>query len=123
MTPAVIREVGAAALAELYCTPEDLLAIELGLPPSEFYGRPLIEVMLIRQARLAAATGESSLVEAILDRQVGKPKTTSENHNINESYEDACRRIGVEEERRRAAEATPIVNLAPAPNPVWEDLL
>lgn len=119
VTPALVKDIQKAALAEIYCEPDDALAIELGLPPSEFYGRPLIEVMLIRQARRAAVSGESDLVEAILDRLMGKPKTTSENHNINESYEDALTRIGkAEEERRRAAAIDAEVVRAD-----WEDLV
>ena len=124
VTPAVIKEIGAAALAELYAEPGDALAVELGLPPSEFYGRPLVEVMLIRQARNAARTGDMAEVEAILDRQLGKPKTTAENHNITESYEDALNRIGAAEDARRVQEARPIdAEVVPAAREPWEDLI
>ena len=119
VTAAVVKEIGAAALAELYAEPGDLLALELGLPPSEFYGRPLIEVMLVRQARNAARTGDMAEVEAILDRQLGKPKTTSENHHITESYEDALKRIGASEDAARVAAARPIDAVAEP----WEELV
>ena len=111
ITAPLVKEIQAAALAEPYAEPDDLLAVELGLPPSEFYGRPLIEVMLIKQARRAAATGESDLVEAIRDRMEGKPKTTSENHNISESYEDALKRIAQTETASRIANARPITEV------------
>lgn len=123
VTAALVKDIQKAALAELYSEPDDELAIELGLPPSEFYGRPLIEVMLIRQARRAARTGDKDEVEAIRDRLEGKPKTTSENHNITESYEDALTRIGKNEAARRAA--APVIvdaEVVPAREP-WEDLI
>lgn len=113
-TPALIKDLSAAALVETYSEPEDALAIEMGLPPSEFYGRPLIEVMLIRRARYAAKTGDDDVIERILDRELGKPKTTAENHNINESYEDALARIG------KAEKAQPVEAMIVQP---WEDLL
>lgn len=112
MTPVLLNEIGNAALAEPYSEPDDEIAVALGLPPSEFYGRPLAEVMLIRQARHAARSGDTAEVEAILDRRLGKPKTTAENHNINETYEQACQRIAktVEAARvaARVAAATPV---------------
>lgn len=124
VTAALVKDIQKAALAELYSEPGDELAIEMGLPPSEFYGRPLVEVMLVRQARHAARTGDKDEVEAIRDRLEGKPKTTSENHNITESYEDALARIGKAEDARRVASATPIVEaeIVPAREP-WEDLI
>ena len=124
VTAALVKDIQKAALAELYAEPDDELAIELGLPPSEFYGRPLIEVMLVRQARHAARTGDKDEVEAIRDRLEGKPKTTSENHNISESYEDALSRIGKAEDARRAKAATSIVEAeVVAPREPWEDLI
>lgn len=93
LTPTQINDIGAAAIAQPYSEPGDELALELGLPPSEFYGRPLMEVMLIKQARHAAYTGDKDEVEAILDRRLGKPKSIAENHNINETYEGALKRI------------------------------
>ena len=115
-----IVELGAAAVTELYSEPGDDLAIELGLPPSEFYGRPLLEVMLVRQARNAARTGDRDEVEAILDRRLGKPKTTAENHNISETYEEALHRIAEAERSRVLGQALPVpsVPLVPSANPV-----
>jgi hypothetical protein len=43
------------------------------------------EVMVIKKVHAAAVTGDC---EAVLDRILGKPKTSSENVNINGSYED-----------------------------------
>lgn len=123
VTAALVKDIQKAALAELYSEPDDELAVELGLPPSEFYGRPLVEVMLIRQARHAAKTGDKDEIEAIRDRLEGKPKTTSENHNISESYEDALARIGKAEAAR--ASAPPVImdaEVVPAREP-WEDLI
>ncbi len=93
ITPSQINDLGAAALTQLYSHPDDELAIEMGLPPSRFHGMTLIEVMLIRQAENAARSGATDEVEAILDRRLGKPKTTAENHNVNETYEQALSRI------------------------------
>lgn len=119
-TPAVIKNLHTAALAELYSEPDDAFAIEMGLPPSEFYGRPLLEVMAIRRARYAARTGDDDVIERILDRELGKPKTTSENHNINESYADALTRIGDAEAARRVGAAKPIDAQVVES---WEDLV
>lgn len=119
-SPATIKEVHTAALAELYSEPDDAFALEMGLPPSEFYGRTLLEVMAIKRARYAARSGDDDVFERILDRELGKPKTTSENHNINESYDEALNRIGAAEDARRAAAATPIDAQVAEP---WEDLI
>lgn len=121
MTPAVVRDLHTASLAELYAEPEDLLAAELGLPTSEFYGRPLLEVMLIRRARHAAYTGNFVEVESILDRELGKPKTTSENTNVTVSYEQALKNIA-EKERLRAAAAAAVPAEIVTREP-WEDLI
>lgn len=110
LSPEQIKDVGAAAVTELYKEPDDDLALELGLPTSEFYGRPLIEVMLVRQARNAARTGDKDEVEAILDRRLGKPKATVESHSTTETYEQYLERIGKAEEddrRRNAIDVTP----------------
>lgn len=118
--PATIKEVHTAALAELYSEPDDAFAIEMGLPPSEFYGRTLLEVMAIKRARYAARTGDDDVFERILDRELGKPKTTSENTNVNVSYADALTKIGDAEAARKAAAAKPIDAQVVEP---WEDLV
>lgn len=127
MTPAIIKDVHKAALAEAYSEPDDALAIELGLPPSEFYGRTLLEVMLIRRARGAArlAALEPERVDAILDRELGKPKTTSENHNINESYEHALGRIRAQEPPAAAPASVPVDAelVTPPADDAWKDLI
>lgn len=85
---AKIQQIALQALSLPYTDDNDELAIEMGLPPSEFYGRPLIEVMLIKRTRAAARTGDDDKIERTLDRAIGKPKTSSENVNLNGSYED-----------------------------------
>lgn len=85
---AKIQQMAVQALSLPYTDDNDELAIEMGLPPSEFYGRPLIEVMLIKRTRAAARTGDDEKIERTLDRALGKAKTSSENVNLNGSYED-----------------------------------
>lgn len=125
LTPTLMKDIQRAAMVERYAEPGDELAIELGLPPSEFYGRTLAEVMVIKQARRAAATGESELVEAIRDRLEGKPKTTAENVNHNINYESALLDIDAKEKARAAPPASPIIEaevVPPAPAD-WKDLI
>lgn len=91
---AQVSEIAMAAASQPYVSPEDELAVALGLPTSEFYGMTNLEVMLVKQARHAAESGDSAVVDKVLDRLVGKPKLTTESHHIHESYEQALRRIG-----------------------------
>jgi hypothetical protein len=93
-----VSEIALAAASLPYVDPDDVLAESMGLPPrSRFRGMTNLEVMLIRRQEEAAAPGANDGIrESILDRLIGKPKTTSENHNITESYEDACNRIARE---------------------------
>ncbi len=123
LTKTQIQEIGAAALALPYSEPGDALAIELGLQPSEFYGRPLYEVMKIKQAREAARTGDTAIIESIEDRVVGKPKQSVESHSIKETYEEYLARISRED--ALPVRALPIQDaevVAPAADPL-EDLL
>lgn len=94
-TKAQVSEIAMAAASAPYVdsAADDELAISLGLPPSEFYGMTNLEVMLIKQARWAAKSGETEVIDKVLDRLVGKPKQTSENHTITETYEQALQRI------------------------------
>lgn len=108
-TKAQVSEIAMAAASLPYAEPGDELAVELGLPPSEFYGRPILEVMLIRQARNAARTGDSQEVERVLDRLVGKPKQTSESHRITETYEEFLKRVSQSE----VAGARPVEPIEP----------
>lgn len=85
---AKIQTLALQALSLPYTSPEDELAIELGLQPSDFYGRPLVEVMVLKAALGAARTGDIDMIEKVLDRAIGRPKTSSENLNLNGSYED-----------------------------------
>jgi len=121
LTPKQIDEVAAAAVMTPYEEPGDQFAIEMGMLPSEFYGRPLIEVMLIRQARHAAHTGDKDYVEAILDRRLGRPKTTIESHSIHETYAQALERIGQTEIQKRFENAEP-VEVIPSMDELWNQL-
>ncbi|MDE2019175.1 MAG: hypothetical protein KGJ13_02380 [Patescibacteria group bacterium] len=104
LSPSQITEVAAAAAVTVYKEDGDDLAAELGLPTSEFYGMTCLEVMLIRQAREGARTGDSGIVNDILDRLVGKPKQTTESVVTKLTYEDRLKEIA----RRRALEAKTI---------------
>ena len=91
---AKIQQLALQALSLPYTSANDELAIELGLKPSDYYGRPLVEVMLVKAALGAAQSGDIDQIEKILDRAIGKPKTSSENVNINGSYEDFLKSAG-----------------------------
>jgi hypothetical protein len=93
-TKAQVSEIAMAAASERYVSADDELAVELGIPPSEYYGLTNLEVMLIKQARWAATSGETDVIEKVLDRLIGRPKQTSESHSIVETYEEALKRIG-----------------------------
>lgn len=101
-TKAQVSDIAMAAASQPYVTADDELAIELGLPPSRFYGMTNLEVMLLKQAENAARTGDGQEVDRILDRLIGKPLAKSENLNISDTYEKALERIG------KAAAAKPI---------------
>lgn len=92
-TKAQVSELAMAAASQPYADENDELAISLGLPPSEFYGRTNLEVMLIKQARLAAKTGDCDQVDKILDRLIGRPKTTAENVRVDVSYEEYLKNL------------------------------
>jgi hypothetical protein len=110
ITAAQVKDLHAAALTQLYAEPYDELAIEMGLPPSRFYGMTLIEVMLIKRAENAARTGDCDEVEKILDREMGKAVARSENHNVTETYDQALKRIAIAEsaKTKAAARSAPI---------------
>ena len=111
-TKTQIADLAMAVAGLPYTTPEDELAVELGLPPSRFYGMTNLEVMLIRRQERAAQTGDRDEVEAVLDRLIGKPLAKSESARVNVSYEDFLR-AAAEDETRRTAAAHPIQNLSP----------
>lgn len=92
-TKAQVSEIAMAAASQLYVDPNDELAVALGLPPSRFYGKTNLEVMLIKQAEYAAASGERDYVNDVLDRLIGKPVAKSESHSITETYDQALQRI------------------------------
>jgi len=121
-----IGDLQMAAASSLFVDPNDELAIAIGLPPSEFYGMTNLEVMLIKQARYAASSGERDYINDVLDRLQGKAKTTAEVHTTSETYEQFIARIG----RAAAAKAKPVNGvheaaeiIPPAPRaPTLEDL-
>jgi hypothetical protein len=103
-TKAQVSQIAMAAASLPYVDPNDELALALGLRPSEFYGMTNLEVMLVKQARYAAESGETDVIDKVLDRLVGKPKQSVEKHEIVETYDQALARIG----RAAAAKARPI---------------
>lgn len=110
VAPSLIKDIQKAALAQLYSEDDDEIAIALGFAPSPWYGRPLIEVMLLKQALNAARTGAYDEIEAIRDRVEGKPLATSVNHNINENYEQATNRIADAEKKFQEQQRTQAVD-------------
>lgn len=78
----------------------------IGLEP-EFEGMSNAEVMYIKMAR-EAAEGDRSSRRDILDRAIGKPKTSAEVKNFNLTYEDLIKDIAAKENE------TPIRNVIPA---------
>lgn len=120
-----IGDLQMAAASSFFTDPNDELAIAIGLPPSEFYGMTNLEVMLIKQARYAATSGEREYINDVLDRLQGKAKTTAEVHSTVETYEQFLARVG----RAAAAKAKPVNGvheaeiIPPAPRaPTLEDL-
>lgn len=108
ITAVQVKDLHAAALTQLYSEPDDDLKIEMGLPPSRFFGMTLIEVMLIRRAENTARSGNSDDVEKILDRELGKAVARSENHNVNETYDQALKRIAATENAKAKIKSAPI---------------
>lgn len=104
LTRAVISEIAMAAASMPYSDPDDDLAIEMGLPPSEFYGMTNLEVMIIKRTRNAALTGDEDKIEKVLDRLIGKPKAISEQHRVTETYEEFLSRTAKEAEAIPEAE-------------------
>jgi len=104
-TRAQVSDIAMAAASAPYITADDELALALGLPPSEFHGMSNLEVMLIKQARWAAASGETDVIEKVLDRLIGRPKTTAEVKSLSLGYEDMLKEIARKEaEGARAAQ-------------------
>lgn len=93
LTRAQVSEIAMAAASMPYEEPGDRLALELGLPVSQYFGRPCVEVMLIKRAQAAALTGDKDEVEQVLDRILGKPKTSAENVSVSKSYEQYLEEI------------------------------
>ena len=67
----------------------------IGLEP-EFEGMSNVEVMYIKMAR-EAADGDRASRKDILDRAIGKPKTSAEVKNFNLTYEDLIKDIAAKE--------------------------
>lgn len=82
MPPKKMQGLAATALSMIYDGPEP-----------QYRGMTMIEVNLAKRARIAALSGSTEEGEALLDRAIGKPKSSSENVNVNlsGSYEDFLR--------------------------------
>lgn len=117
-TRANVSELAMAAASQPYVTPDDELAVALGLPPSEFYGMTNLEVMLVKQARWAATSGETDVIEKVLDRLIGRPKQSIEKHEITETYEQALARVGKKAQLARGT----VTVMPPARGETLEDL-
>jgi hypothetical protein len=102
LTKALTTDIILAAASQPYHDP-------LGLEP-EFLGMSNMEVMVIKQVRRAATTGERVDVEGILDRILGRPKTSAENTNVSVSYEDFLREVDSKESAKRQ-----IIDVTPDP--------
>jgi hypothetical protein len=98
LTKSQIVDTIAAVVSLPYHDPDDDLRIEMGLPPSRFYGMTNAEAMVTRLVENAARTGDKDEIEKILDRLLGRPKTTAEVHSVSETYEQALNRIARETE-------------------------
>lgn len=53
----------------------------------KYDGMTIVEVMVRKQLETAAQTGDTNLIETIMDRLVGKAMTRAENVNVGISYE------------------------------------
>jgi hypothetical protein len=85
----------------------DLYDADAVLEP-EFVGKTNLEVMVLKRTRRAARSGDMDEVESLLDRIVGKPKTTAEVTKKVITYEDALREIQRRAPAPARAEEQPI---------------
>lgn len=79
-----LRDIALAAMSLPYAPG----TLENEIADAEFRGMTNAEVMLIKMTREAAATGDSDLVEKLLDRVLGRPKQSSEVLKVHANYED-----------------------------------
>lgn len=117
---AQVSEIAMAAASMPYVGPEtvdDAARAALGLSVSEFYGMTNLEVMLIKQARKAATTGESAEVDAVLDRLIGKPLAKTESKTLALTYEDFLKQKAAEESQGQPPPAA----ASPGPRPAVID--
>jgi len=77
-----VQAVVKAASSMTYTQEDDIL----GIYP-ELYGLSYVEAATIQLAR-QAANGDQKAIEMLLDRNIGKPKQTNENKNMNMTYQD-----------------------------------
>jgi len=71
----------------------------------EFVGMNNGEVMMVRMAR-AAASGDLSAADKLLDRVLGKPKQSSEVKTLSISYEQFMENLAKQENNRPIADST-----------------
>lgn len=105
ITKAQVAELYAAAAAETFNCPDPLD------PDHEFHGLSMAEVMVRKEVRAAARSGNA---ETVMDRLVGRPKQTSESTRLTLGYEDALKEIERKERLKlqadgRGGPAAPIV--------------
>lgn len=94
-----IHNLAQAALSLPYHDP-------IGLEP-EFAGMTNAEVMVIKLSREAARTGDSSLIETLLDRVLGKPKQSAEVLQVRANYEDYLKELAAKHPAPIPAAAEP----------------
>ena len=70
----------------------------------ELYGLSYAEVAAIKLAR-NAAKGDTTAINALLDRMVGKPKQSIETKNLNMSYQDYLDKVGKQTQEQEALQS------------------
>jgi hypothetical protein len=77
-----IKDLAKCAASMKYSEEDDALQLY-----PELYGLSYMEVSLIKLAQ-TAAEGHLPATEMLLDRTIGRPKQTTENKNLNMTYQD-----------------------------------
>lgn len=84
---------------------DDPLSPDFGV----YDGMTVAEVLVRKQITAAAKSGDTSLIEIVMDRLIGKPLTRGENFSVSGSYEDFLK--GIETRVKSApidVQATPL---------------
>lgn len=89
----VVIVVPTMPLKQMQNAPAAALSLLYEGPEKRYQGMTCLEVNLVKRAQAAALSGDPVDGETLLDRAIGKPKSSSENVNVNlnGSYEDFLR--------------------------------